>query len=209
MAERETTVLQPETEPKTERSALTSRAASAKRARHLAPSCRGSNFFAIDHSLRSLLPLYMEASLLAHLEPHLDALGELAGGRLDELAVAAERHPPMLHARDALGRDEEWIEFHPAYREMEAIGFGRFGLHAMGHRPGVLGWPAPLPPLAKYVFHYLFAQAEFGLLCPINLTDSSSALVRSDSVPLKLSRLTPSPAATASLERLESIRKPP
>ena len=174
MAERATTVLSPETEP----SALTSRAASAKRARHLAPSCRGSNFFAIDHSLRSLLPLYMDASLLDHLEAHLDALGELAGGRLDELAGTAERHPPVLHPRDALGRDEEWIEFHPAYREMETIGFGRFGLHALGHRPGILGWPAPLPPLAKYVFHYLFAQAEFGLLCPINLTDSSAALVR-------------------------------
>ena len=173
MAEPQTDVLAPPREP----SALTRRAASARRARHLAPSCRGLNFFDADHSLRGLLPLYMEAPLLAHLTPHLEALGALAGGRLDELAATAERHPPVLHARDATGRDEEWVEFHPAYREMEAIGFGQFGLHAMGHRPGVLGWPAPLPPLTKYVFHYLFAQAEFGLLCPINLTDSSSPLV--------------------------------
>ena len=35
-----------------------------------------------------------------------------------------------------------------------------------------------MPSIAKYVFHYLFAQAEFGLLCPVNLTDSSSELVR-------------------------------
>jgi len=153
------------------------RAASAARSAHLAPTCRGLNFFEIDRSLRDLLPLYMDGPLLAYLAPHLRELGELAGGRLDELTTTAERHPPELHPRDPFGRDEEWVEVHPAYREMEEIGFGRFGMHAMSHRGGVLGWPAPMPPLAKYVFHYLFAQAEFGLLCPINLTDSSSELV--------------------------------
>ncbi len=155
----------------------TGRAASAARSATLAPDCRGRNLFAIDHSLRDLLPLYMEAPLLAHLEPHLAALGELAGGRLGELADLADRHPPVLHHRDRWGRDEEWIEFHPAYREMEAIAFGRFGLHAMTHRPGVLGWPERLPPLAKYVFFYLFVQAEFGLLCPVNGTDGVAELL--------------------------------
>ena len=152
-------------------------APAAARAAHLAPDCRGQNFYALDHSLRSLLPLAMAPALLAHLAPHLAELGVLAGGRLGELSDAAERHPPVLHARDRFGRDEEWIEFHPAYRAMEEIAFGRFGLHAMTHRAGVLGWPEVLPPVAKYVFHYLFAQAEFGLLCPVNLTDSSSTLV--------------------------------
>ena len=154
------------------------RAASSQRAELLAPSCRGLNFYDVDRSLRQLLPLYMDAPLLAHLGPHLAALGELAGAELHDLSDAAERHPPVLHARDRHGRDEEWVEYHPAYRAMERIAFGRFGIHAMCHRAGVLGWPAPMPPIAKYVFHYLFAQAEFGLLCPVNLTDSSSELVR-------------------------------
>jgi alkylation response protein AidB-like acyl-CoA dehydrogenase len=60
---------------------------------------------------------------------------------------------------------------------MEAIAFGRFGMHAMTHRGGVLGWPTPMDPISKYAFHYVFAQAEFGLLCPVNVTDSSSELV--------------------------------
>ena len=154
------------------------RAASLQRAELIAPSCRGLNFYDVDRSLRQLLPFYMEAPLLAHLGPHLAALGELAGGELHDLSDAAERHPPVLHARDRHGRDEEWVEYHPAYRAMERIAFGRFGIHAMCHRAGVLGWPAPMPPIAKYVFHYVFAQAEFGLLCPVNLTDSSSELVR-------------------------------
>ncbi|MFV0297579.1 MAG: acyl-CoA dehydrogenase family protein, partial [Hyphomicrobiaceae bacterium] len=153
------------------------RAGSARRSEHVAPSCRGLNFYAIDQSVRSLLPLYMDKPLLAHLEPHFDELGELGGGRLGALSDLAERRTPILHHRDPFGRDEEWVEFHPAYREMEAIAFGRFGMHAMSHRAGVLGWPSAMPPLAKQMFHYLFSQAEFGLLCPVNLTDSSSELV--------------------------------
>jgi len=47
----------------------------------------------------------------------------------------------------------------------------------MCHRAGVLNWPTVMPSIAKYVFHYLFAQAEFGLLSPVNLTDSSSELI--------------------------------
>jgi alkylation response protein AidB-like acyl-CoA dehydrogenase len=159
------------------RAGAATRAASARRSQHVAPSCRGLNFWDIDPSLRSLLPIYMDGPLLAHIEPHLARLGGHAGGRLGQLSDAAERHTPILHARDPFGRDEEWVEFHPAYREMEAIAFGELGMHAMTHRAGVLGWPSKMPPIAKYVFHYLFAQAEFGLLCPVNLTDSSSELV--------------------------------
>jgi hypothetical protein len=58
----------------------------------------------------------------------------------------------VLHPRDRWGRDQEWIEYHPSYREMEALALGELGLHAMSHRGGVLGWPQPLPAVAKYAF---------------------------------------------------------
>ena len=48
--------------------------------RHVAPDCSGLNVFALDRSLRDLLPLYMDAPLLAHLAPHLERLGELPAG---------------------------------------------------------------------------------------------------------------------------------
>lgn len=143
----------------------------------IAPDCRGLNFHTIDTSLRTVWPLYLDGATWAHIAPHLERLGEIAGGRLIELAELAERHPPQLHARDRFGRDEEWIEFHPAYREMERIAFEQFGMHAMTHRPGVLGWPRRHPYLAKYAFQYLFAQAEFGLLCPISVTDTCAYLI--------------------------------
>jgi alkylation response protein AidB-like acyl-CoA dehydrogenase len=144
---------------------------------HVASDCRGINFYRADEAFRSLLDLYMEPALRAHLEPHLDHLGELAGGRLDQLADVADKHPPVLHPRDRFGRDEDWIEYHPAYREMERIAFAELGLHAMSHRAGVLGWPAPMPPIAKYGFQYLFVQAEFGLMCPVSVSDTSNFII--------------------------------
>jgi acyl-CoA dehydrogenase len=140
---------------------------------HIAPDCRGMNFYRIDSALHDLLRLYADPKLLAHVEPHLDRLGEIAGSRLDELAETSDKHPPVLHSRDRFGRDEDWIEYHPAYREMETLAFGTLGLHAMSHRAGVLGWSAPIPPIAKYAFTYLFVQAEFGIMCPVSVSDTS------------------------------------
>ncbi|MBI3992288.1 MAG: acyl-CoA dehydrogenase family protein [Candidatus Lambdaproteobacteria bacterium] len=143
----------------------------------IAPDCRGMNFYQADRAFRDLLPLYLPADLLAHLQPHLERLGGLAGGRLDELAELADKHPPVIQPRDRFGRDEDWIDYHPAYREMERLAYGEFGIHAMSHRAGVLGWPAPMPTLAKYAFQYLFVQAEFGLMCPVSATDTSAHLI--------------------------------
>ena len=120
----------------------------------------------------------MPTELRDALTPHLARLGVLAGGRLDELARVADQHPPVLHARDKFGRDEDWIEYHPAYREMERIAFGDFQFHAMSHRGGVFGLPEALPPVAKYAFQYLFVQGEFGLMCPISVTDTSTYILR-------------------------------
>jgi len=145
---------------------------------HIAPDCAGQNFYAIDRGLRDLLRLYLGPDDFQRLEYHFDRLGALAGGRLDELARIADRHPPVLHPRDRFGRDEDWIDYHAAYREMEQIAFGDFQFHAMSHRAGALGMDRPLPAVAKYTLQYLFVQAEFGLMCPISVTDTSIHLIR-------------------------------
>jgi acyl-CoA dehydrogenase len=145
---------------------------------YIAPDCAGQNFYAIDRGLRQLIQLYLEPDDFRRLEPHFDRLGFLAGGRLDELARLADKHPPVLNARDRFGRDEDWIDYHSAYREMEQIAFGDFQFHAMSHRAGTLGMDRPLPAVAKYAMQYLFVQAEFGLMCPISVTDTSIHLVR-------------------------------
>jgi alkylation response protein AidB-like acyl-CoA dehydrogenase len=143
-----------------------------------APDVTGLNLYAIDKSLRDVLRLRLSPDLFAHLEPHFENLGGRAASDLDTNARLADRHPPALHHRDRHGRDNQWIEFHPAYRALERAGFGDFGLAAMSHRAGVLGWREPLPPIVKYAMTYLFAESEFGLLCPINMTDSLTRVLR-------------------------------
>jgi alkylation response protein AidB-like acyl-CoA dehydrogenase len=83
----------------------------------------------------------------------------------------------VLHQRDRFGRDSQYIEYHPAYRELEKAAFGEFGIHAMSIRKGILGWPDKYPVVAKHAFTFLFNQAEFGLGCPINVTDGCAKLL--------------------------------
>ena len=144
----------------------------------IAPDCAGQDFYALDAGLRQLLSIYLPSDTRERLEPHFKRLGILAGGRLDELARTADQNGPVLHPRDRFGRDEDWIEYHPSYREMEAIAFGDFQFHAMSHRSGVLGLDAPMHPVAKYACQYLFVQGEFGIMCPISVTDTSIYLLR-------------------------------
>lgn len=139
--------------------------------------CRGQNFFDIDSGLLDLLAISISPTLLNKVTPALRRLGGLAGGRLDELAFLADLNPPRLHARNRLGEDADWIEYHAAYRELERIAYGEFGIHAIGRRGGLLGSDEPLPLLLKYVCQYLFVQAEFGLMCPVAMTDSCAHVI--------------------------------
>jgi alkylation response protein AidB-like acyl-CoA dehydrogenase len=157
----------------------------------VAPDCRGLNFYDVDRSLQGLIRVYMPEELQRHMAPHFRRLGEIAGGRLDELSRLADRHGPVLHPRDHLGRDQDWVEFHPAYREMERIGYGEFGIHCMSRKAGVLGWPERVPPVAKYIFQYIFAQSEFGLLCPISVTETSAVLIERYGDPAVKARFLP------------------
>ncbi len=143
----------------------------------IAPDCHGLNFFDIDKNLQGLLEIYLPDDLREHMTPVFRELGEVAGNRLDDLSRLCDRHAPVLHPRDARGQNKDWVEYHPAYREMEKIAYGDFGIHCMSHKPGVHGWPEKIPPMAKYVFTYLFTQSEFGLMCPISVTDTSYGLL--------------------------------
>jgi acyl-CoA dehydrogenase len=123
------------------------------------------NFYREDRALRFAVARLLGPADLADAESLLDELGE-AAGELDRLAETAERNPPALRRLDRGGEPVDEIVRHPAYRALEAAAFERFGLAAISHRA------SPLPHVAKYALTYLFAQSEFGVLCPVNMTDS-------------------------------------
>ncbi|MBM3384616.1 MAG: DNA alkylation response protein, partial [Betaproteobacteria bacterium] len=147
------------------------------------PDSRGLNLFEADRGFRSLLELHLEPALAAHLMPHFERLGAMAGAELDELALAADKNPPQLAGQR--------IDKHASYRRLEEVAFGEFGLAAMSHRGGVLGWPQPLPPVAKYALTYLYVQAEFGLCCPLSMTDALTRTIRKFADPALVARYLP------------------
>lgn len=142
------------------------------------PDAHGLDLFAADADLEALVRLHCDTDLAARLLPTLKRLGILAGGRLDALAASADGNPPTLAHRNRRGEDVQSVEKHPDYVEMERIAFGELGLAALSHRGGALGSSEPLPPIAKYLLTYLFSQAEFGLLCPVSMTDSLARTLR-------------------------------
>ena len=141
------------------------------------PTTRGVNFYTADPNLEFVCSTVMDAGVLERARTHLIDLGAVAGSELDALAAQADRQPPTLRAYDERGRRIDEVVFHPAYHAMERLAFGRFGLAAMSHVPGVLGWPGVVPHVVKYALSYLFAQSEFGLLCPVNMTDSTARIL--------------------------------
>ena len=159
--------------------------------RHAVPDAYGLNLYTADPASARLASLYLPPDLDAHLVPHLRRLGALAGGELDRLAGEADRNKPVLHSRTRRGEDIQRIEKHPAYREMERLAFGEYGLAALSHRGGVLGWSERMPPVAKYLLTFLFVQAEFGLMCPVSMTDSLTRTLGKFGAPELVARFLP------------------
>ncbi|MEY2808638.1 MAG: hypothetical protein RLZ66_149 [Pseudomonadota bacterium] len=152
------------------------------------PDRHGGNLFETDPHLAALLRVYAPAAVAAHLQPFLQRLGALAGGELDTLAGVADRHPPTLTHRTRSGLDQQRIDKHPAYVQMERLAFEEFALAAISHQDGVLGWNGRLPPIAKYALTYLFVQAEFGLCCPVSMTDSLTRTLKKFGAPALVER---------------------
>lgn len=136
------------------------------------PDRHGQNFFREDPNFQQLLKIYLPADLYQHLLPHFEKLGADLGSTLDDLALSADKNPPTLQYRNRQGFDEQKINKHPDYIELEKKAYIDLNLASMSHREGAFGWNDVMPPMVKYAMTYLFVQAEFGLCCPVSMTDS-------------------------------------
>ena len=167
------------------------------------PDRHDVNLFTSDTTLQALLPLYLSDALRKQLHARLQTLGALAGGRLNALAESADKNPPQLKMRSRTGSDQQSIIKHPAYSEMEQLAFGDFAMAALSHRADLPGWPGPCPPLVKYLFTYLFVQAEFGLMCPVSMTDSLARTLKKFGSPMLTQRYLPRLTSLDAATRLQ------
>ncbi|MFD5124624.1 acyl-CoA dehydrogenase family protein [Streptomyces sp. NPDC058385] len=136
------------------------------------------NYADRDPALRPFLDRVLSADDRARVEPLLTRLGALAAGDLDRQAALADANPPRLVQYAPGGERVDEIEYHPAHDRAAAIAYEEFGLAAMSHRPGVHGWPSKVPHTVKYALSYLYVQSEFGMACPLSMTDSAARILR-------------------------------
>lgn len=136
------------------------------------------NFAEQDPALRPLLDRVLDPDDRARVEPLLVELGALAADEIDRQARIADANPPRLRPYAPDGERIDAIDVHPAHDRLAEIAYERFGLAAMSHRPGVHGWPTKTPHTVKYALSYLYVQSEFGMACPLSMTDSAARVLR-------------------------------
>lgn len=103
----------------------------------------------------------------------LDTVGQLVGSTtFQRWADEAERHPPELLTYDRDGHRIDEVHYHPAYHEVLR--------RAMKHGAHALAWRDPQPgaSVARAAVFMLFSQVEPGHGCPISMTHSAIAVLR-------------------------------
>jgi acyl-CoA dehydrogenase len=136
------------------------------------PDSRGINFFTSDPSFGPLLRSFLGDTAYNGVKDRLVDLGQRTSDELDVWATSADHNPPVLIQRTRRGEALQRVEKHPDYVALERVAYSELGLASMSHRSDA---PAPL---VKYALTFLFVQAEFGLCCPVSMTDSLTRTLR-------------------------------
>ncbi|HEX6541314.1 MAG TPA: acyl-CoA dehydrogenase family protein [Ktedonobacterales bacterium] len=134
------------------------------------PDTRNVNFYDASPYLRFLLHRRIDPREFAAAEPRLRDLGSRVGSELEDLAAEADRETPQLIVRDKQGEPVNDVAPSRAYRELERILYGEFGMAAMAMRPGIIEADRASSLVLNDAFSFLAAQAESGLFCPLSMT---------------------------------------
>ncbi len=140
------------------------------------PEIHTASYWDASPALRRLVARALPAPTYAFAEPQLAEMGRLAATRIAGLAAVADRESPRLVSHDAVGRRVDRLEYHPAYREMEALAYGS-GMIGMKYDAGLLEAHPSGMHVTGFALGYLFAMAEMGLYCPVCMTDGVARVV--------------------------------
>src|SRR5438093_3269153 len=152
------------------------------------PAPPTQSFWDASTALREILTRKLSPGDFALAEPQFREMGELAVRVVAPLAAIADRESPRLVSNR--------VEYHPSYREMEAIAYGS-GMVALKY--AAEGGRAP--HLISFALGYLFAMAEMGLYCPVCMTDGVARVVTRYGTPEQIARVVPHMGARDAAER--------
>jgi putative acyl-CoA dehydrogenase len=129
------------------------------------PPFTGVNLFATDRALREAVTREGGAAHIQQLETFGARLGS---AEIWDLAAAAHRHIPELHALDRNGDRLDEVEYHPGYHAMM-----REGIEA---GTSAAAWNAtPSGHVLHAALEFLLAEVEPSVCCPITMTYAAPA----------------------------------
>ena len=147
---------------------------------------RLGNQYRDDRVLREHLARVLPPEVLRDVEPELDDLGELAGGRLYEMQLDDRENEPALTRYDAWGRRVDRITVTPLWREAERLAAER-GLVATAYerRHGRYS------RLHQFALAHLFTPATDIYSCPLAMTDGAVRTLLAAGNPALVERAVP------------------
>jgi alkylation response protein AidB-like acyl-CoA dehydrogenase len=125
--------------------------------------------YASDRVLRSYLTRALPADVLRSIEPSLDSMGALVGGRLYELQLADRENEPTLTQWDAWGRRVDRIEVSPLWREAARLSV-EHGLVATAYERA----HGEHSRVHQFALAYLFDASTDVYTCPLAMTDGAA-----------------------------------
>lgn len=164
----------PTTAPETSRSGAPASEATADAN---IPQIEFSNLFEEDPIGRKFFEWWIGPAF-ADVRDHFVAMGE-SGALAAPLSARADREGPVLQTHDARGERVDRIVFHPDYRRLEELSYGR-GIVAIKYEPEFLARHRPHRHLVGFGAAYYFAQTEMGVFCPICMTDGVARVLELD-----------------------------
>ena len=140
------------------------------------PESPDVSYWDVSTALRKLLERKLSAADFAWAAPQLVSMGSEAAAKVAPLAAIADRESPRLVTHDARGNRVDRIDYHPAYREMQAIAYGS-GMVGMKYDAATLAAHPEAVQLTGFALGYLFAMGEMGLYCPVCMTDGVARIL--------------------------------
>lgn len=144
---------------------------------HHIPDVSAADWYEPDEHLRWLARRSVAEAHWPVAEAALREAGRLVPARIEPLMTVIESHPPVLRQFDRRGQRVDEVDYHPGFKEVEAIEHG-FGLVGMAQQPGWRGLervPAPLHAAVEY----LFLQADQPICaCPVGMASAMCRALR-------------------------------
>jgi alkylation response protein AidB-like acyl-CoA dehydrogenase len=127
------------------------------------------NQYTTDRVLRSYLKRALMPDVLAAIEPSLETMGELAGGRLYEMQLADRANEPSLVQWDPWGRRVDRIEVSPLWKEAARLA-AEHGVVATAYERA----HGELSRVHQFALAYLFDPSTDVYTCPLAMTDGAA-----------------------------------